>query len=218
MDNKLHHKEILPRLDRSHKEGGDSFSGCSDAEVWKAFKRGNSAAFIYIYDTFFDPVYAYCRQFTSDEELIKDCLQDLFIDINQSKQRLADTNNILLYLFKSAKRSVIKKLKQQKHFKALDREADGIDFEISIEEEIIRQQLDEENLARLRNAVNALTPRQREAIFYLYYHKFSYQEIGELMGIHSVKATQNLIYRAIKELRQIILITFLLNWISIKSV
>lgn len=182
------------------------FKGVSDIDIWRAFKDGSRAAFIHIYNEYFDQLYAYSRQFTQDEDLIKDCIQDLFVDINQSKHRLSETDNILLYLLKSIKRLIIHRLKKEKSLTQFDPKLNGLNFDmdISIEQKIIDRQLDEEKVQKLRNAVNALTVRQREAIFYFYYNGFSHEQISELMGISSIKATQNLIYRAIKELREII--------------
>jgi RNA polymerase sigma factor (sigma-70 family) len=49
-------------------------------------------------------------------------------------------------------------------------------------------------------ALNSLTKRQKEAITLKFYDGLSYQEVAVLMAM-SVRATYNLIYRAIEVLR-----------------
>ncbi len=48
----------------------------SDKTIWISFKKGDHAAFNYIYKTYFSVLFNYGRQFTADRELIKDCIQD----------------------------------------------------------------------------------------------------------------------------------------------
>ena len=57
-----------------------------------------------------------------------------------------------------------------------------------------------EKIQRLQEMLNALTPRQREAIYLRYTQGLSYEEVGRVMGIQPT-AAQKLVYRAIEEMR-----------------
>lgn len=179
------------------------FTNYSDSEVWAKFKSGDRAAFIYIYNLYFDRLYAYSHQFTYDTALIKDCIQELFIRIDKSKTNLSNTSSIKLYLYKAIKRDVIRALKDKRNLAVQQEEYPGFNFgiELSIEEQIINRQISKDQLEALRGAVTNLTGRQREIIFYHFYEGFSLDQIKKLMDFRSEKATQNLLYRALKELR-----------------
>lgn len=183
------------------------FEEWSDLKLWQEFKKGSRSAFVFIYHRYFDRLYNYGHQFTHDTGLIKDCIQDLFIELNYSKSRLSDTHSIHLYLYKAVKRKIIKTLKN--HKKSLWNGKDelfayGFNIELSIEQKIINRQIADEQILKLNDSVNKLTYRQREAIFYFYYEGFSLTQVRELMEMQSLKATQNLIYKAVKELRKLL--------------
>jgi RNA polymerase sigma-70 factor (ECF subfamily) len=187
----------------------------SDRDLWRAFKSGDRGAFVSIYNLYFDKLYGYGHQFTADTDLIKDCIQDLFIDLDRTRARLSDTHSIQFYLFKSLKRSIIRKIKVGQRDNQRNAEAElGKEFhvELSAEQKMISQRISEEQKERLNHALQELTGRQREIIYYFYYESFSMEQIRELMDFQSVKAAQNLLYRAIKVLRSLL---FQLLWITI---
>lgn len=197
-----------PQSAKADATAASEFEAYSDLRLWREFKKGSRSAFIYIYHTYFDRIYNYAHQFTPDTDLVKDCIQDLFIELNNSKSRLSDTDSIHLYLFKATKRKLLRAAKRK--IKVVDtfNSVSEVNFfiELSVEQKMINRQIDEDQIFELKNSINKLTDRQREAIFYFYYEGFSLAQVKELMGIQSIKATQNLIYKAIKELRKMLIL------------
>ena len=183
-----------------------------DADLWNEFKKGNRSAFIYIYNRHFDELFKYALQFTKDADLIKDCIQDVFVRLNDTKQRLSATSSIKYYLFKSIKREVIHALKHRKYSASQLEKLEGRQFayEVSVEEVMISRQIDEDTRQSLRDAANKLNNRQREIIFYHFFENFSLKEIQELMDFNSAQATHNLLNRALKHLREILSLLALL--------
>jgi RNA polymerase sigma factor (sigma-70 family) len=53
----------------------------------------------------------------------------------------------------------------------------------------------------LQQALNTLTPRQREAIFLRFYEELSYEEIAGVLDI-STKATYKIVARALLQLKR----------------
>lgn len=173
-----------------------------EAAVWEAFKNGNESAFIYIYETYFDSLFVYGCQFTRNGDIVKDAIQDLFIEIRKNRGRLGKTDSIKFYLYKSLKRAVIKACGQWYN------RCEGIDnntafgFVFSHEQILIERQLDEEKTKKLNKAIQSLSPRKREIIYYFYYEGLSYQQIQELMEMSHVRSARNLLYKAVDFLRE----------------
>ena len=196
------------------------FTGMADRQIWEAFKTGSKAAFIFIYESYFDALYAYGHQFSGDSEMVKDCIQELFEEINESKKRLSHTNSIRHYLYKALKYKILRVLKKQSKMVSEQNYPHGLsfDFEISVEQTIINRQLREEKIQLLNQAIANLTDRQKEVIFYFFYEEFDIDQIRQIMDFKSIKAAQNIVYRAIKQLRSLLisllipLLLFLIQW------
>lgn len=186
---------------RVEEKGG--FDAKSDLEIWQDFKRGNESAFTYIYQQYFKQLYRYSSQFIQDTELIKDCIQDLFIALRKNRKNLSDTTSIKLYLFKSIKRKVIATSNRlltnsSNYYKYV-----GYDFKVvlSTEHLMINRQLEEEKRIQLNQALKKISKRQREAIYYYFYENMSYPQVMEMMELKSVKSARNLVYKALKVLK-----------------
>ncbi|MEX2592465.1 MAG: sigma-70 family RNA polymerase sigma factor [Anditalea sp.] len=175
-----------------------------EAAIWEAFKRGNESSFIYIYEAYFDPLFIYGNQFTKNKDLIKDAIQDLFIELRKDRHKLGRTDSIKFYLFKCLKRKIIRESSQWFH---QCEEFSGdftFDFTFSHEQVLIDKQLDDEKVAQLNRAIKALSPRKREVIYYFYYEGLDYQQIQEIMQLSHIKSARNLVYKAVDFLREYI--------------
>lgn len=178
------------------------FENKTDKEIWRTFKDGSDVALIYIYNEYFQTLYRYGSQFTTDRFLIKDAIQDLFIELLKKRNKIADTTSIKFYLFKCIKINLINKFKNRK----IDYRDDtsGFDFGLSIsfEENLINAQLDNEKKQRIRKALEKLKRKQREIIYYYFFEDLNFTQIASLMHFSNPKSAQNLFYRALKKLKQ----------------
>ena len=187
-----------------HKSRLDSrFKGCSEAFIWKEYKRGSREAFVYIYDKYFPVLYNYGHQLSSNKELIEDCIQELFVDLSKKGKQLSDTTSIKFYLIKCLRNRFLKTMKRDNRTKEHEKYFSGYEFQfsLSVEQKIINAQLDHELIEKLNQAILQLTDRQREAIYYYFYEGLSIDEIADLMNVTNRRTVQNLIYRAIAFLR-----------------
>ena len=206
---KYESKSISPPYFRNQVKGRSDMDGWPDIRIWNNFRSGDEAAFIFIYEQNFDKLVNYCYQYTRDEELIKDCVQDLFIYIRTKRDSLSETNNISLYLLRSCKNRLITYLKKELKVKTLS------DFNkhifiptISDEDKIIHLQSREINERRLKKAIAKLSPKEREVIYCFYFMNMDYQSISELLGYDHVKSTRSLLYKALSKLKELFIISF----------
>lgn len=170
--------------------------------LWKQVKDGKIKAFDTLYDQYIDALYAFGLSFSSDTELVRDSIQDLFFELYKYRKKLSDTDNIKNYLFKSLKRKII--YNQNKALKVVYKrevfENTKEDKE-SVEENIINTENSNAVKKQLAKAIEALPYRQREALTLKFKAELPYGEVAKILNI-SVESARTLIYRAIKSLKE----------------
>jgi RNA polymerase sigma-70 factor (ECF subfamily) len=174
-------------------------------QKWEELKTGSESAFIWIYSTFFNDLVRYGYQITNEIELVEDCVQDLFIDLRKNRSKLPELKfSLKHYLFKSLKNKILLYYRSRKMISLERTLVSYLGFQLSpsIEETLIIEQTEQESIQQIRNAINGLPFRQREALFYLYYENLSYQEIKSLLELDNERSARNLVYKAIASLRQ----------------
>ena len=186
---------------QSHK--GTNGRNLASEIIWDHLRDGSEEAFVLIYEQFTNALYNYGERLTHDKELIEDSIQDLFVDLWRSKEKLPAVMSVKYYLFKAFKRKVIKKLIRNKKLPIDKNILEDYNFEIvfSHESELIARQISEQEQRKLLKSLNKLPRRQKEAITLLFLDGFSYQEVASIMSM-SVKSTYNLIYRALAMLKE----------------
>lgn len=180
----------------------------SDTEIWDLFREGSDNAFDFIYKKFYDRLYKYGCQFTPDHALVQDAIQELFIELRRRSSHLSSTDNILPYLYNAYRRKVIRLRDKSRRNQEFDM-SKSFGISISVEDEIVSKDMQKEDLEKLQNAMNGLSEKYREIIYHFYYENLSYLEIQEIIGFDSVKSVRNLLYKAIKSLRNL-MATFLI--------
>ena len=175
----------------------------SETAAWNSFRQGNESAFIFIYESYFKVLYAYGFSIVADSNMVKDALQDLFVELRERRDHLGPTDSIKFYLFKCLKRKLVKELAnwpgKRESLEVLPME---FQFTLSYETQLIDRQLSAEKIDKLNEAISKLSPRQREIIHYSFYEGFTYQQIQDMMGLENQQTTRNLMYKAIKYLRK----------------
>lgn len=180
-----------------------NFDAYSEQKIWDSFRNGDQSALIYIYNQFFSELLRYGLQFTKDRETVKDCIQNMFTDLFQSRKNLNSTTSIKFYLFRTLRRRLSKTSKNN-WFYAKDITNNPIGFipEESPEEILINAEKHQQLLKLIKETISTLSSRQREIIYYYYYEGFSYEEIAALMNMSKVKSARTLLYRAIDAIKQ----------------
>ena len=173
-------------------------------QYWSAFKTGDEKAFIAIYQHFFPVLFNYGCQFATDRGLVKDCIQDLFIEMRKRRQGLCDIDySLKYYLFKSLRRKIFRtQSKYSRIIRASLYEESSFKIALSHETKLINGQMEESQRHRLQAAVGRLTPRQKELILLRFYEDLSYKEIASIMDFSKVEYVRILMHRAIKKLRK----------------
>ncbi|WP_299666553.1 sigma-70 family RNA polymerase sigma factor [uncultured Polaribacter sp.] len=174
----------------------------NDLQLWQEFQTGSESAFATIYEQNVALLYSYGLKLVFDKELVKDMTQDLFIELWNSKERLARVQSIKAYLYKSLRRKLIKSSSKQKKRFDKSKDVSNLDKKTpSAEISLIEKQLFDEKRDALNKAITTLSERQREIIYLKFYGRLGYNEIGEIMSLDK-KSAYNLMARTVKILKK----------------
>ena len=181
------------------------FENKGDTEIWEIFKSGDESAFIFIYSKYFKELVNYGIQFTADVNLIEDCVQDLFIKLRKSRNKLGVIKkSIRLYLLISLRRRILdNKTLPKKRDQAIKEVSKEFEIALPLETHMIQEDILTERNKMLEKGMKQLTRKQREVIYYIYYKNLSYAEAREILKIKSEKTLRNLLYRALGSMRAV---------------
>ena len=168
--------------------------------LWDCFLKGDEKAYVKIYNLYAQEMYAYGMLFTTNSDLVKDCLHDIFVKIYRNRKKLSPIDNIRLYLFKAMKNCLFDAFDKKKELFYNDTVEPVFLPEYSIEEKIIYEEELFYQSKKIRRMLEILTPRQREVLYYRYVKDMTCNEIGEIMQMN-YQSVLNLIQRSIKKIR-----------------
>ncbi|RVT77497.1 sigma-70 family RNA polymerase sigma factor [Flavobacterium sufflavum] len=180
-----------------------------DYKLWDDFRNGNEKAFSEIFNGHVQMLFRYGLKFISDEEMVKDSVQELFIKLYHNRQNLSPTDNIRLYLFRALKNKLMDALYSRKDTILLS--SNILPFDIANPEETDKED-DWEFIiqkSQLNKGLKALTARQREAIYLRYTLEMSLEDISSLLEMN-YQSVRNLIHRSIEKLRKELLLNLVL--------
>lgn len=180
-------------------------------DLWQQSKAGDSVAFCHLADKLYRTLFNYATSFTSDREYIKDAIQELLIHIWEKRQTI-NIQFVTIYFLKSLRNQLLQEFRRNKHpFLGID-EIEEITDNQTIETEIEESEAYSESQRRVKNAINELPKRQKEAIFLKFYEGLENEQIADLMQVNR-QSVANLLFKAISTLKS--QIPFISHWILI---
>ena len=170
-----------------------------DHIIWDAFRNGNQEALEYIYKQHYSALKYYATKFDLSDSQTNDVIQELFVELIESGNKISQVSNIRYYLL-GATRNKIYRLKSKEQKK--NRNFDALDFSIanSIEDQLIHKEIQENSIQHVIASINNLSQKQQEIIYLRFYNDLSYKEIAEIFNTKA-QTVQNLMGRAIRSLK-----------------
>ena len=171
--------------------------------LWRQFLSGDNAAYSRIYKEYVQILFRYGSRFTSDSELIKDCIQELFTTLYKNRKQLGTPHsNIKIYLFVSLKNNLLRALEKQFGYESIEQNMSEFLLEPTVEEQFINDESHKNRQNLVEKILSVLTPRQKEIIYYRYMQELDIKDICTLMQLN-YQSAQNLLQRAIKKIREL---------------
>lgn len=181
------------------------YSGYSEAEheeLWGQFTKGDLNAYEYLFRHYYKDLYGYGLKLCSKPEVVRDCIQELFVILWERRAFLDNVLSVKAYLLASLRRSILKELKRQRRHAIQDIEHRQItDIQFSPEEVIVEHEFRSHQRRALYAALSQLPDRQKEVLYLKYFNGMSYEEIEEILSIN-YQSIRNHIYRAVKKLKK----------------
>lgn len=175
----------------------------NDAKLWADFKKGEKYALSHIYYLYADLLFRYGKKISSDDELVKDTLQDLFFDLIRTRDTLGSTDHIYFYLIKALRRRLFQSFSGTKNLRMTDDETEmqSANIVYSIEDDWIQKEELTKKEEIVRKGLAELSPKQREIIYYRFTCDFEYEQICEIMSM-KYDSARKMVFRALKTLRE----------------
>ncbi len=169
----------------------------SEGNLWLLCLEGNREAFKEMYCRFYSLLYHYGLKLVSDKELVKDCIQDIFIKIIQNHSALSPTLNVRGYLIKTLRNKIFDTLEKERSSDALDDYADKF-----VAEDVFADGKEPDLHSKLlMHAFSELSSRQQEIIYLYYVNELRHEDIAEILGIN-YQSSKNLLFRSLSKLKK----------------
>jgi RNA polymerase sigma factor (sigma-70 family) len=172
---------------------------------WRSMCQGDKEALNSLYNSLYFHLIRFGLKICGDDELVKDCINQLFLNLWDKRKSLNPVENVRAYLFTILKHAIADELKH--HYtvnNALQKKLQQDQWsELSYEEIVTKVQQDEELSRKLQVAIQQLTPKQIELIKLKFFDGLSYEQIS-LQTSQSIKTAYNTVYDAIRMLRKLL--------------
>lgn len=172
-----------------------------DIQIWQRFVEGDKSAFEYLVQTYYTALFDYGMKFTSDREMVKDHIHDLFTTLWDRRKHLSQVDQIKPYLLKSIRNRLFKSYRRAEVLLDIDNYQEQVFQDDTMEMQIISEESVIERERKITFILGQLTRRQREIIHLKFYEDLSNEEIADILLI-SRGAVANLLYQTLKLVKE----------------
>ncbi len=170
------------------------------AFLLEGLKKGDELAFASLYERYANLLLSYGTGLGFGREDIEDAIQEVFCNLYLHHLQVGEIRNLKFYLLRALKNKLLNIYRMT--MDTYLAEVEEMDFHTEVN--ILDGLIDEEERKLLKQKVESylgtLTGRQREAIYLRYMEELDYEEIASLMDM-TVPSVRNLVFRAVKQLR-----------------
>jgi len=171
-----------------------------DQDLWLSFRNGNHSAYTLLLRKHANLLFSYGCKFSKDEDFIKDCIQDVFFELWNRREKISQAANVRAYLFKSLRLRIFREQSKWKNSESFE-DTFLFEDEFNIESHLIQEQTSKEISSKLQNILTSLTDRQKEILYLHFFEDMDHAGIARIMGLNR-QSVYNLLYRSITTLRK----------------
>lgn len=174
-------------------------------KLWIKLKNDDKDALTRLFYIYYTHLFSYGMKIIPNEDLVKDCIQELFLTLWDRRYNINEAYSVKSYLLSSLRRSIFRKLKKQRNRYERNKNYIDLSFEDSLNAEqiIIHFEKQNQDIYKLNKAINSLGKRHREAIYLKFYEGLNNSEIAEVMEINR-QSVYNYVSDAICQLQNFV--------------
>ena len=174
----------------------------SDITLWNQLRSGDEEAFSSLFERYYSTLVNYGKTLMTGEDRVKDCVQDVFVDIWTYRYKLNEAMVVKAYLLSSVRKRIAR-LHHREHIFSNIKHIDSLEFlfDFSIEDRLIADETTAKKVEQLNKSINQLSDRQKEAIYLRYHQGLTVEQVAEVLNLN-YQSTKNLLHRAILQLRK----------------
>lgn len=173
-------------------------------DCWAVFLDGDKLALDHIVKTHYNLLYNYGRKFSADADLVKDCIQELFLSLWKNRVNTGQPESVRHYLLKAMRRRMQAAMVRQSRYPITD--ITFIPLEAfsggSPEADRVYAETRTELNSKIVQAFFQLSARQQEIIYLRFYLEADTAEIAQIMGLNR-QSVYNLLKLALDRLKEV---------------
>lgn len=169
----------------------------SEKEIVKGFNRGDIRSFEKVFDKTYRNLCYFVNRYVNDDEIAEDIIQEMFIKLFEDKKQFTTYIALKVYLFRSARNSVLNFLKKKKYETQLDTDsAEKIESDDSYLDMITETEI----VSQLNQAITQL-PKKCQEIISMCVSGLNNNEIAEELNVsvNTIKTQKKIGYKLLRE-------------------
>ena len=183
-----------------------------DNILWLQFREGEKNALGSLFERYYDDLYAYGMKMIGNEEQVRDSIQDLFVKLWESRNRIKTVKQVKPYLIRVFRNLIIDQSRLAEKDPVQSVSISEVHELLFFEPEDFKTDFEfaQEQISKMLLALNELPPRVREAIYLRYFTGLSSEELATLMNV-TIQSTRNLIHLGLKTLKEKLVILLVIS-------
>ena len=180
------------------------FSLSNENIIWDKMLTGDRDALGKLMYSYFRPLANNGLRFTTDKEVIKDSIQELFIVVWERRSHLAVAVNVKSYLFSSFRRLLLRTLKKMHKTATLTLDSSYLEnfaLILGVDDKIIQTEHAIKLSKHFNILISRLPERQKEVVYLKFFESLSREEISHILEI-APQTVSNILQIALGKLRQ----------------
>lgn len=169
--------------------------------LWQQFLNDDENAFSELYQYYYNEMLSYGLKIGFDRNSVEDAVQDVFIKILLSKNKLSYVKNIEFYLLNSLRNRLFDFHNKERKVQKLSHEEAVFDGDDSIIEAIIKNENEKQLVQEIRESLKHISAKQRKIIHFHYKLNLSFNEIATIFD-SSPEAVRKSFNRALKKIKK----------------
>ncbi|ODS84550.1 MAG: hypothetical protein ABS46_03315 [Cytophagaceae bacterium SCN 52-12] len=187
----------------------DIHAASRDRSLWNRLIEGNKSALGELFDCYATDLFAYGFRICNERELVKDIVQDVFVELWARHPRLSPDVKVKFYLYKCV-RNALSGHRERSNTVSLDFPDELLlaGSEPSAEAVLVDQENTSLEKQQLNRVISRLSEREREVITLKYYSGLKLKDIAALLELRE-QTVANTLQNALTKLRKYLVIGFI---------